>query len=127
MLKALPKTPHRVFPGPLRHFRRSFRRQWKGIAHELQNPRVNNITFRTFHHLKATMEYHKTRDILHVMQILGHRNIKNTLIYTQLMGFKDDEYTAKVAHSEKEVCQLVEAGFEYVCDHDGNKIFKKRK
>jgi len=61
------------------------------------------------------------------MQILSHRNIKNTLIYTQLVGFKDDEHTAKVAHSEKEVCQLVEAGFEYVCDHNGNKVFKKRK
>jgi hypothetical protein len=43
------------------------------------------------------------------------------------VGFKDDEYTAKVAQSEKEDCQLVEAGFEDVCDHDGNKIFKKRK
>jgi len=53
-------------------------------------------------------------------RILGHRNIKNTLIYTQLVNFKDDEYTVKVAYSEKEVCQLVEAGFEYVCDYDGN-------
>jgi hypothetical protein len=43
------------------------------------------------------------------------------------VGFKDDEYTAKVAQSEKEACQLVEAGVEDVCDHDGNKIFKKRK
>lgn len=56
------------------------------------------------------------------MQILGNRNIKHTLIYTKLVGYKDDEYTAKVAHSEEEVCQLVEAGFEYICDHDGNKI-----
>jgi len=73
------------------------------------------------------MEYHKTRDILHIMQILGHRNIKNTLIYTQLVDFKDDEYTARVASSEKQVCQLVEAGFEYVCDYNGNKAFRKRK
>jgi hypothetical protein len=61
------------------------------------------------------------------MQILGHRNIKNTLIYAKLVGFKDDEYTAKVAQSEEEACQLVEAGFKDVCDRDGNKIFKKRK
>ena len=26
------------------------------------------------------MEYHKTKDILHVMRMLGHRNIQNTLI-----------------------------------------------
>lgn len=73
------------------------------------------------------MEYNKTRDILHVMQILGHRNIQNTLIYTQLVDFKDDEYVAKAAHSEKEVCQLIEAGFELVCDYNGNKVFRKRK
>jgi len=73
------------------------------------------------------MEYHKTKDILHVMQLLGHRNIKNTLIYTQLINVKDDEYTAKVAKSEKETCGLVESVFEYVCDHNNWKIFRKRK
>jgi hypothetical protein len=27
----------------------------------------------------------------------------------------------------EEACRLVEAGFEYVCDFNGNKIFRKRK
>jgi len=31
------------------------------------------------------MLYHKTRDILYVKQQLGHRNIENTMIYTQLI------------------------------------------
>ena len=39
-------------------------------------------------HFKVTMEYHKTKDILHVMRILGHRNIKNTLVYTHLVNFQ---------------------------------------
>jgi hypothetical protein len=73
------------------------------------------------------MEYHKTKDILHVMQILGHRSINNTLIYTHLVNSKEDDYTAKVAHSEQEVCQLIEAGFEFVCDYEDNKVFRKRK
>jgi hypothetical protein len=47
--------------------------------------------------------------------------------YTQLIDLKDDEYTVKVAASEKEACQLTEAGFEYVCEHNGNKIFRKRR
>jgi hypothetical protein len=41
--------------------------------------------------------------------MLGHRNIKNTLVYNQLIDFKDDEYVARVASSEKEACQLIEA------------------
>lgn len=69
----------------------------------------------------------KTKDILHVMKILGHKNINNTLIYAQLVDFKDDEYVSKVATIAKEACQLVEAGFEYVCDVDGKHIFRKRK
>ena len=52
---------------------------------------------------------------------------KNTLIYTQLIHFNDDEYTAKVAKSEKEICELVQLGFEYVCDYNSFKIFIKRK
>jgi hypothetical protein len=79
------------------------------------------------HHRKDTLKHHKTKDILHVKELLGHKPINNTLIYTQLVSFEDDEFTARVAHSEKEACELVEAGFEYVCDFNGNKIFRKRK
>ena len=62
-----------------------------------------------------------------VMRLLGHRNINNTLIYTRLIDFKEDDYIARIAHSEQEVCQLIESGFEYICDFKGNKIFRKRK
>jgi integrase len=127
MLNGLPKNSQSVFNAIADSMRKSYQLQRKRIAAKLQNPRLLQITFHTFRHWKATMEYHKTRDILHVMQMLGHRNIKNTLLYTQLVDFKDDEYVARVASSEKTVCELVEAGFEYVCDHDGSKIFRKRK
>jgi len=85
------------------------------------------ITFHTFRHWKATMEYHKTKDIPHVKEALGHKSINNTLIYTQLVSFEEDEFTARVDHSEKDACDLVEAGFQFVCDFNGNKIFRKRK
>jgi len=74
------------------------------------------------------MEYHRTKDILYVMKVLGHKNIKNTLIYTQLVDFKEeDEFISKVATTVEEACRLVESGFEYVCDVNGAKIFRKRK
>ena len=38
------------------------------------------------------MEYHKTKDILYVMRLLSHKNINNTLVYTQLIDFQDNEY-----------------------------------
>ncbi|MEM3479679.1 MAG: hypothetical protein QW702_00100 [Candidatus Bathyarchaeia archaeon] len=74
------------------------------------------------------MEYAKTRDILHVMRLIGHKNIKNTLVYMHLVeGLKDDKYICKVARTPEEIAQLIEAGFEYVCEHEGLKFFRRRK
>lgn len=127
MLNALPKESEGIFGYVLADvLRRSFIRQRLRIAAKLQNPRIKEISFHTFRHFKATMEYHRTKDILHVMQVLGHRSI-NTLVYTQLVDFKDEEYASRVAHTENEACQLVEAGFDYVCDFNENKIFRKPK
>jgi hypothetical protein len=64
------------------------------------------------------------------MQTLGHKNIKNTLLYVQLAEelFRDQqEYISKVAKTETDACALIDAGFDYVCDFDNAKIFRKRK
>ena len=55
------------------------------------------------------------------------KNSKNTLIYTQLVTFQNDDYTCKVAASIKEAAELIEAGYEYVCEMDHQKLFRKRK
>jgi len=134
MFEALPRIyGDRVFSTaqqPLDHHRDHFTQQRKRMAHKLKNPRLLRITFHTLRHFKGTMEYHRTKDILHVMQTLGHKNIKNTLIYVQLAEelFKDQqEYISKVAKTEVDVCALVDAGFEFVCDFNGAKIFRKQK
>ena len=45
-----------------------------------------------------------------------------------MMLFQSEtNYISKVAKTEKEICNLVEAGFEYVTEFDGAKIFRKRK
>lgn len=76
------------------------------------------------------MLYHKTKDIYHVMQALGHKNIKNTLLYIQLeeaLFQGEQDYISKVAKTQKEICTLIEAGFEYVTDFESAKIFRKPK
>jgi len=73
------------------------------------------------------MEYHKTKDILHVMRILGHKNIKNTLIYTQLVTFENEGFICKAAANIKEATELIESGFDYVCEMANVKLFRKRK
>jgi hypothetical protein len=61
------------------------------------------------------------------MRLLGHKNIRNTLIYTQLISIKDDDYVCKTARTIQEATQLIEGGFEYVTEMEGYKLFRKRK
>jgi len=49
------------------------------------------------------------------MHVMGHKNIKNTLVYTHLVDFSEEQYVSKVARNVEEACKLVEAKFEYVC------------
>jgi integrase len=134
MLEAYPKNyGQNIFSNPnqsLDNYRDGFGDQRKRITHKLKNPRIQQITFHTFRHWKATMEYHKTKDILHVKHVLGHKRIENTLMYKQLAEelFKGEiEYVSRVAKSEGEACLLMEAGFDFVCDFNGNKLFRKKK
>ena len=100
----------------------------RALATKLKNLRFKKITFHTFRHWKASKEYHKTKDILHVMKMLGHRDIKTTLIYTQLVTFESDEYYSSTAKTTKEAKELLEAGFEYVFTTPQDvMLFRKRK
>ena len=129
-LKAKSKS-ERVFTPNLRALRRVFHRQRERLVRKLQNPRLRLIHLHTFRHWKATMLYHQTKDILYVMNFLGHKSIKNTLIYIQLEEaiFKEEsnEYICKVAKNLDEAKELIELGFEYVTEMDGVKLFRKRK
>ncbi|MCW3985672.1 MAG: hypothetical protein NWE91_04600 [Candidatus Bathyarchaeota archaeon] len=83
--------------------------------------------FHTFRHWKATMEYAKTKDTLHVMRLLDHKNINTTLLYTQLVVFKSDEYHTATAQKVEEAQKLAQAGFEYFDSLQGVHIYRKRK
>ena len=108
-------------------FRRNFELARVTLAKKLQNPRIRSISFKTLRHFKATVEYHRTKDILHVMQLLGHKNIRNTLVYTHLVNFEGDEYVCKVARTVNEAKNLIEEGFDYVTELDSMRLFRKRK
>jgi len=130
MLNNLPRNSDKVW-ATLYSLKSNFYKTRNSLTFKLQNPKLKQIGLHTFRHWKATMEYHKTKDILHVQQLLGHRDLRNTLIYINLekalFQNVDDEFHVKVAHSLDEACKLLEVGFEYVTDMDGAKIFRKRK
>jgi integrase len=131
MLKALPKKDERVFSCTYHSVQATFAASRRRIAKNLNNPRLLKISFHTFRHWKGTLEYHKTKDILHVKELLGHRSINNTLLYVQidktLFNEDSDEFEVRVAKDPEEIKSLLEVGFEYVCEKDGLMFFRKRK
>ena len=64
--------------------------------------------------------------------ILGHKSIRSTENYIHLEqmiydGDANDQFTVKVANTMKEAIKLMEVGFEFHAEIEGNKLFRKRK
>jgi len=129
MLSNLPQKPGNIWKYTnIINLEKTFRRQRKRIAHKLQNPRLLQIHFHILRHWKATTEYAKTKDWLYVQKLLGHKSIKTTFRYIQLLALpQDEEYICKVARTVEEATQFIEAGFQYVTDVGEVKLFRKLK
>ena len=106
----------------------TYERLKASVAKKLSDAEVKEIRLYDLRHYFATMLYHRTRDIVLVKEKLGHTNINNTLVYTHLVCFSDDEeYYSATAKSVSEAQKLIEQGFDFVCDIDAVKLFRKRK
>ena len=133
LLNSLPKNQDTVFHKVSRFARtNAFRNRMKRLARTLDNPRYNKIHLHTFRHCKALREYHKTRDMLHVKRILGHKNITTTMVYVDIYNeiYGDNsprEFVTKIASSKKERCDLINTGWELVQTDGEDWYFKKPK
>ena len=119
-----------LFKGTSEHYGSAYQQVRNRLAEKLNDLTFKTIRLYDLRHYFATMLYHKTKDILYVKQQLGHRSIENTLIYIDLeatLSNSTDEWTCKTATNIKEATALIENGFEYITEIDGNKLFRKRK
>jgi len=120
-------TAEKPFPHPKR-MGEIWRKTRNRLANKLNEPQLKAIPLRNLRHHYATMMYDKTKDILLVKQLLGHKKIETTMFYTQLIALtEEDEYTVKTATNIKEATDLLEHGFTYIQDIDGIKLYRKRK
>jgi integrase len=132
MLSQISHDSQRVFPTSTHGLQVTFDKLKRRVAKKLNNARLLSIHLHTFRHWKATMEYHETKDIIHVKTQLGHKDIKTTMIYINLdqalFTNENAQWICKVSHNEAEELKLVEVGFELVRDrNDGTAIYRKRK
>lgn len=129
MLKRLSDTSERVF-GDISYstMRTNFNAQRKRIVEKLRNPRLLRIKFKTLRHWRASIEYHRGGRLIEIKEMLGHKTIQSTMVYTHLLQTsKKDDYTSRVTRSVRGARALIEAGFQYVTEIDGLKLFRKRK
>jgi integrase len=117
----------KLFQDTAEGYGKHYRAMRNRLANKLHDQTIRSIRLYDLRHYYATTLYAKTRDILLVKQQMGHKKIETTLIYTQLLNLNEDEWTCKTANNIKDATALIEAGFEYITEIDGNKLFRKRK
>lgn len=129
MLSKLPRKSTRIWNAQYDSHYNNFHQRRRRLAAEYGNPRLKQICFRTFRHWKGTMEYHLTKDILHVKQMLGHKTVKSTEIYihleAQLFESLESEYEVRRARSVKGMMALAAVGFEKFDEIEGVHLYKK--
>jgi hypothetical protein len=75
---------------------------------------------------------HQTKDPYYVQRFLGHKSLKSTEIYiniehTLFEAGANEQFTVRIAEKPEEIKELLEAGFEYVCQKDTLIFLRKRK
>jgi len=131
MINAQPRNSTLIFSSSLRSMKTTFAKTRRRLADTLQNPRLLRIHFHTFRHWKATTLYHQTKDPYYVQRFLGHKSLKSTEIYiniehTLFEAGANDQFTVRIAEKPEEIKELLEAGFEYVCQKDSLIFLRKR-
>jgi hypothetical protein len=69
-------------------------------------------------HWKATIEYHKTKDVLHVKEPRDHKKLDTTSMYIQiaenLFQHEPDAFNVNVARTQEEMTAHLKVGFEWI-------------
>jgi len=74
-----------------------------------------------------------TRDILYVKELLGHKDIRNTMVYIDIEKAiyrepDNADFTSRAAKSDKGARSLLEAGYQYILTTPSRTmIFRKRR
>jgi len=122
-----------VFPKRETNSRRIwFCKRMKRLARLPNNTRFHKIHFHTFRHCKALREYHRTKDILYVKTVLGHKSILTTQhyveIYSQIYGNdKPDQFITKIAVTKEERITLLDDGRTFIKNDGDDWYFRKPK
>jgi integrase len=121
------KLNEKLFKGDAEDYGKHYRNMRNKLAKDLKDPSISTIRLYDFRHYFCSKQLNDTKDPYFVMVQMGHKKLETTQRYMHLMSLNDDEWTCKCATNIQEAAALIEAGFQYVTEMDGTKLFKKCK
>ncbi|MGA3191311.1 MAG: site-specific integrase [Candidatus Bathyarchaeia archaeon] len=105
-----------------------WRRTRKRASQKLCKPELNKIHLQNLRNYSGAQLYYKTQDPIAVMRHLRHKKLETTMHYIRgITTGGEEEYTCKATNNKTEAVQLIEAGYQYVNDIDGYKLYRRRK
>jgi integrase len=109
-----------------------FSKRMERLARLTNNTRYRKIHFHTFRHVFALRTYHRTKDILHVKTLLGHRNLMTTQRYVELYcqiydTNQPDQFITKIAATKEERINLINDGWTFIKNDENDWYFRKPK
>jgi integrase len=116
-----------LFKGSEDDYCKHYRAYRNRLAKKLNDPNLTTIRLYDMRHYFATITYYKYKDIPLLGYLMGHKNLATTMKYMHVLNVDDDGWTVRHTQTLEESEKLLEAGFDYITDQDGYKIFRKRK
>jgi hypothetical protein len=97
-------------------------------ATKLCKPELNNIPLKNLRNYSGAQLYYKLQDPIAVMRHLRHKKLETTMHYLRAIVLdQEPEYISRTAKTIEEDMQLINAGFQYITERDGIKLYRKRK
>jgi integrase len=129
MLNNLPKKSERIFPATYPTMAQSMRALRRKTARKLQNPRILNITFKSFRHYGGSwLAYVTEGNVLAVKKALRHKRVENTMKYIHRLEFQDPQnYDVATATTIEEIKHLAETGFQKFDEVNGIHVYRRPK
>ena len=76
---------------------KAFLRAKKSLAKKLGGTEYLKIRLYDLRHYYGTMLYYKTKDLIHVKNMMGHKNINTTMRYMHVLRYKEDEWAILIS------------------------------
>ena len=129
MLNTLPKKAERIFPTTYQSIAQCMRKLRKATARKLQNPRILNITFKSYRHFGGSWLAHISEgNVLAVKKALRHKRVENTMKYIHRLEFQDPQnYDVVIATTVEEIKRYAQQGFQKFDEVNGVHVYRRPK